>query len=513
MSASTLRTRIVLALLGVAFGLVATPGHAQSRTGFAVSRYEPSERGSDWFVVDALDLRGRSRPSVGVTLDYAYKPLVVHDADQNERLALVRHQLFTHFGGAVVLAERLRLGVNLPVAVLQDGEATFVGGEALSAATAPAIGDLRLAADLRIVGRYRAPIALAVGIRGWLPTGLRSQFTSDGSVRVSPQLLASGELGIFAWAARAAVVYRGRDDAYAGTPLGSEVAIAAGAGLRVGRFLFGPEVFSATRLDSDAFLGRDGTPADAALGIHYDHPSGLRIAAAIGSGLTRGYGSPTMRALASVEWGAPIPLAPADRDKDGISDVSDACPDWPGVPSGDPEQNGCPLPERLPDEDTDGDGIWDRDDACPTAKGVATPDPMTNGCAAGAPRQLALVTKTEILIAEQVRFATDSAELLGASDVILEAVKRLLDEHPEIRKVRVEGHTDDLGDSAYNDDLSARRADSVAVWLREHGIDAARLETAGFGSRRPIESNTTEEGRARNRRVVFTIVERGAPKP
>lgn len=499
---------ILASLSGSALHLGSTTDAlAQSQSGFALNRFEPAERGSEWFVVDGLDLRGRARPSLGVTLDYAHKPLVVYDSRGNERLALARHQLFAHIGAAVVLFDRVRLGAELPVAVYQDGEAAVVGGEALSAATAPAFGDLRLTADVRVAGRYKDPITVALGVRGWLPTGLPSQFTSDGAVRIGPQVIAGGALGAVAWAARAAFVHRDRDGSYAGTGLGSELALAAGAGLRIGRLFAGPELFLSTGF-GEAFFEKHSTPVDAVIGVHYTDPSGVRVGAALGSGLTHGSGSPVLRALASVEWGASIASLPSDRDRDGVADNSDACPDWPGIASADPELNGCPPPEHVPDEDADADGIWDREDACPTVKGIRTADRMTSGCPEGTPRQLAVVTKTEIRIGEQVRFETARAELVSESDTILTAVKETLDAHPEIRRVRVEGHTDAVGDPAYNDELSNRRAASVVKWLTEHGIAGSRLESVGYGSRRPLDSNASDDGRARNRRVVFTILER-----
>ena len=85
-------------------------------------------------------------------------------------------------GGSVVVAGRLRLALEVPVALYQDGESAVVDGVTLSPSTAPAFGDVRLAADVRVVGNHGEPFSLALGVRGWLPTGLRSQFTSDGSV-------------------------------------------------------------------------------------------------------------------------------------------------------------------------------------------------------------------------------------------------------------------------------------------------------------------------------------------
>jgi OOP family OmpA-OmpF porin len=123
-------------------------------------------------------------------------------------------------------------------------------------------------------------------------------------------------------------------------------------------------------------------------------------------------------------------------------------------------------------------------------------------------KPLATVTPTEIKIEESVKFETDSATLLASSDVILTEVKRVLEEHPEIKKLRVEGHTDNVGDDQYHFDLSTRRATSVVAWLVDHGVSSDRLTSQGFGSKQPIDTNETEAGRANNRRVVFKIVER-----
>jgi outer membrane protein OmpA-like peptidoglycan-associated protein len=358
-----------------------------------------------------------------------------------------------------VALDRVRLAVDAPFAIYQDGEAAVVGGERLTAASSPAFGDLRLAADVRVIGDHGAPFSLAVGARGWLPTGLRSQFTSDDSIRISPQVLAAGALGVFVWATRLAVVYRSRDDAYAGRSLGSEIFAAAGAGLRSrnDRLFVGPELAAASTFTSGAtFLGKRETPVEWSFGAHYDLLPRVRAGAGVGGGLGHGYGAPLLRGLVSIEWvTAPVRVAQHE----------DIAP---------------------PEEHTPWEG---------------------GGEEAPAPRKpLAVMTESEIRIEEQLRFATDSAELVGESDAVLAAVKRVLEEHPEVR-IRIEGHTDSVGDPAYNDDLSARRAESVKGWLVRNGIDPSRLESVGLGSKEPIDTNDTEAGRAKNRRVVFRILE------
>jgi outer membrane protein OmpA-like peptidoglycan-associated protein len=187
---------------------------------------------------------------------------------------------------------------------------------------------------------------------------------------------------------------------------------------------------------------------------------------------------------------------PPDRDGDGIIDKQDACPDLKGIPSSDPEQNGCPG-------DTDGDGIRDDKDACPKEKGKADPDPEKNGCPA-----LVRVTEKEIVILQQVQFKTASDVILPASDDLLTQVAEVLREHPELKRVEVQGHTDNRGNANFNQNLSQRRAASVVKWLTTRGgVEASRFESKGYGMSEPIDTNDTEQGRQKNRRVQFKILE------
>ena len=162
----------------------------------------------------------------------------------------------------------------------------------------------------------------------------------------------------------------------------------------------------------------------------------------------------------------------------------------------DPKTNGCP-----PDTDRDHDGIKNEDDACPDEAGKADPDPKKNGC----PK--AFVRDGQIQILEQVRFATASAVITRGpdSESVLQAVADVLTGHPEIKKIRVEGHTDNRGNAASNKKLSAARAAAVVKWLTAHGVDGSRLASEGHGQEVPIADNKTEDGRRQNRRVEFHI--------
>jgi outer membrane protein OmpA-like peptidoglycan-associated protein len=185
------------------------------------------------------------------------------------------------------------------------------------------------------------------------------------------------------------------------------------------------------------------------------------------------------------EDGCPDP----DNDGDGVLDAKDKCP----TAQGPVENNGCA------DTDTDGDGIVDRLDNCPEEKGTE----KNRGCKT---KQLVVITKNQLQILDQVKFVTGSAKLSPASNKLLDNIARVLLSHLEIWKVKVEGHTDNVGNSEKNLKLSQDRAASVVAYLVKKGVAPERLEAAGFGDTKPIDDNSTKKGRTQNRRVEFNIV-------
>jgi OOP family OmpA-OmpF porin len=99
-----------------------------------------------------------------------------------------------------------------------------------------------------------------------------------------------------------------------------------------------------------------------------------------------------------------------------------------------------------------------------------------------------------------VLFDFNKSTLKPESDAVLQQVLALLQKTPALQ-LQVQGHTDNVGDDAYNQTLSESRAKSVMAWLTSHGIAAARLSFKGFGKAMPVATNDTDEGRAKNRRV------------
>jgi outer membrane protein OmpA-like peptidoglycan-associated protein len=213
-----------------------------------------------------------------------------------------------------------------------------------------------------------------------------------------------------------------------------------------------------------------------------------------------------------------------DTDGDGIPDPQDSCITVPGLPEfhGCPDTDGDGIPdpqdscitEKGPIEfhgcpDTDGDGLIDKLDSCPLVKG-----PISNkGCPVvekkAEPVKVELTKEEEEVINKvfkNLEFETAKATIRESSFPSLDELAKLLVKKQNF-KLLIDGHTDNVGGAAYNMKLSQNRANSVKTYLVNKGIDASRITAKGYGMTKPIASNKTKEGRQKNRRVEFTIVE------
>jgi OmpA-OmpF porin, OOP family len=199
------------------------------------------------------------------------------------------------------------------------------------------------------------------------------------------------------------------------------------------------------------------------------------------------------------EDGCPEP----DNDLDGLLDAADKCPlDAEDLESFE-DEDGCPDP------DNDKDSVLDVQDQCPNEPGSPTDEPI--GCPKAS---LVLVTDCEVKITQQIHFEYNKDKIRPESFPILDAVVEVLQKNAEI-KIEVQGHTDNRGGSAYNRDLSNRRAGSVRKYLVARGVPPERLTSIGYGFDRPLVDNSTEQNRALNRRVQFVRTEgtkEGCPK-
>ncbi|MEI9940028.1 MAG: OmpA family protein [Pseudomonadota bacterium] len=127
-----------------------------------------------------------------------------------------------------------------------------------------------------------------------------------------------------------------------------------------------------------------------------------------------------------------------------------------------------------------------------------------------APVAAAVVVKGDsVQIPGQIEFDTGKATFKagGGSDAVVDQLKIFLDQNPKVTKLRIEGHTDNVGAADANQTLSGQRALTVKNAAVAKGVKKERLLAVGFGQNKPIGDNTTEEGRAKNRRTEFRIAE------
>jgi OOP family OmpA-OmpF porin len=183
-----------------------------------------------------------------------------------------------------------------------------------------------------------------------------------------------------------------------------------------------------------------------------------------------------------------------DNDADGVPDTTDNCRNEAEDPDGFNDPDGCP------DLDNDQDSLVDLQDHCPNE-----PGPVDNH---GCPRVFEHLQITQHGVRFRVEFDLNRATLRPGAAATLDEVVQYLGQ-PQNRALRYEvgGHTSSEGSRQHNERLSAARAATVRTYLIGHGIEPSRLTSRGYGPRQPLESNTTSEGRAANRRVELNEID------
>ncbi|MCF8465074.1 MAG: DUF5723 family protein [Flavobacteriales bacterium] len=205
-----------------------------------------------------------------------------------------------------------------------------------------------------------------------------------------------------------------------------------------------------------------------------------------------------------------------DRDEDGILDNEDACPDEAGPI----ENKGCPWGDRdgdtvldnvdrcpdvpgpvdnggCPYQDSDGDGVIDLEDECPR-----TPGPIENKGCPVIEKEEQEVLNTAF---ENLEFETGSDIIAASSYESLDRLAELLVKKPDYR-LRISGHTDNVGSDENNMKLSEKRSKAVSQYLKNKGVNTDKFIVEWFGESKPAYPNDTNEGRQKNRRVEMNVV-------
>lgn len=484
-------------------------------------------------------------------------------SDQFTAYATMGFQVLNRATLAVSLPVTLAQGGQNP----NYGSSSLSGGPNTTVVTTDGahLNDMRL--DLRVILARTANEKGAIAGHAALlpPAGSNTNFGGDGSTSGLFMVHAEYDFNWLILTANTGVHFRPRNSinnprppADNGLGIGNEWRWAVGGFIpfKAGKYRLGATIFGQTGIESDSIIG-DTVFRGRNSPIEWNVEGRVRFGpkeqfwagGGAGSLLANGYGAPDLRLLAFAgvytnifDSDAKSPERKAalrekwrterttDTDKDGIPDDIDACPSEPEDHEGSDPNDGCPMPpdrdgdgisdqydkcpdqpedkdgiedgDGCPEDDFDKDGVPDATDACPKEPGAPSPDPKRNGCP-----QFIKMENGRVDILQQVHFQSGSSNILPDSFPMLQEIANLLKANQSIKKMSIEGHTDDRGDDKMNEKLSQGRAESVMRWMTQHGVETPRLEAHGYGEAKPIADNATDKGRAANRRVEFKILE------
>ncbi|MDH5670673.1 MAG: OmpA family protein [Myxococcales bacterium] len=511
-----MRYRVLLLVLLAVFADSAlaqpasTNGPTSGPRGIDPVANKPSPAIDSFLTLSGTRTGGAGSYQLDLWLDYNMGLLAFQLGD--EKLGdLIQHRIDLHLQGAVAVTDWLELAAGLPLTAYQvDGfdELEAQTGFVDTPPSSTALGDLRLMGRAAILRDGPAPLGLAFILEARGLTGDAESFVGENGLLLFPRLALEKSLGdALRLTLEAGYRYRTKAGRYLNLYTGDEFATGLGASYKLPT---GPSLKSALigelQVSTQArapftFEASDAlkTPMEALVGwrAQFGRNWHFTIGAGRGIAVTPGYGREALRVLASIRYAEVKEPGQGDKggndsednDSDGVLNIDDRCPDEAGAA----ELDGCP--------DRDVDGIPDVDDECPDEPGV----PKSNGCPPSEP--LVVYREGELMVFGAITFDSGQDTILEESFPVLDMAAQVLKDHPEITKVRVDGHTDSIGGDRDNLQLSDRRAAAVKRYLNEKGIAAERLESQGFGETEPVDSNATALGRAKNRRVAFTMLE------
>jgi outer membrane protein OmpA-like peptidoglycan-associated protein len=564
-----LKSTYALVLLTLITGLLARPARAQQNL-FYLDRLQISGAPNDGFAVFRPKMHDETRYYAMAALGFTYNPLrrdtVTNSETANQIEDPVQSQLITYIVVGTEIANRFGFNMALPILTYASyGENPTAYQVVENADRKLALHDMRFDARVRAYESDSHKYRLGFGAAVFAPTG-NSAGAFTGDAATTTWLFGSGEIdfGKFFIAGNLGPHFKpqsGINGAEGVLAVGSEARWTLGAyvPLRDDRIRLGLEFFGTTGLqklnnnisagEQNTIFGSRNTSTEwlAQGRFLLDKKGHWQTMAGLGTRITGGYGAPDLRMLVSLGYwftlsdkiprsGAPryamenvdekvsdrdgdgypddIDKCPdikedgkpphpsdgcpadADRDGDGIPDSEDACPDVPEDKDGIQDQDGCP------EQDADNDGVPDGEDRCPTTPGKAAKIAEKNGC----PSLISFNDDGEIKLLEPIQFETGKSTIKAVSFPILDEVVALMNSRKDLR-VGVYGHTDSVGADEMNLRLSKDRAAACVRYLVNKGIAESRLQSEGFGETKPIATNETPEGRAKNRRTEFKVLQ------
>lgn len=460
----------------------------------------------------------------GLAVGWQHEPLVYRYGDGREEV-LIQQATQVSLVGAVSFG-RVMAGVDLPAML-------GVRGDDLSAP--PALGDVSVEARLSLLDpQARAGLALLGQV--WVPTtsGELTPWASEQS-RAQVGLAGHRDLGDLRMALNLGTRLQPRA-AYGDQVLDDALDLRAGAVWRPIEALSLSGDLTALLSYAEPSLLDGGSPVEALLGVSTWFGDGWTAGVAAGAGLNDGIGAPQARLIASVRY-TPKRVWDAPSEAVAVEPLASLPPPppppvvAPAPPPAPPAIGVIEVRVTGPDHEPI-EATWTADGAPrSTLRGGVGQIELPAGAhslevsapgfvaasfqievQAGGQELLNLslrpaavtITRERLVITERIYFDTNRATLRPVSLAVLDEVAEVLMAHPEIQRLRVEGHTDAQGPDLVNLRLSELRAAAVRDYLVSRGVAAERLSAVGYGETRPLEGAATPDSEL-NRRVEFVI--------
>ncbi|MCP4680404.1 MAG: OmpA family protein [Deltaproteobacteria bacterium] len=520
------RSLIFLIVLFTAFVTRGEIAHAQSDgEGISIETFKPSSSMNSIFETALPRPKDNLEWSLGGLISYAHTPMrretsIVDTDIVEDEAEAVAARVAVDLYGALGLLGFAEIGLVIPVIAFQTGEGTTIGGSIQPAG----IGDPRI----ELKARFLEVSGFNLGA-GAIITAPIGHYASSGSDLLGnttptgePKILVSYSAGPVVLALNAGFLLRPKSVASNYTQTHALTWNAA-FGFDIWDFDEPGGLRLAVETNGEAGIHFDSlveTPMEALLGAKYRTEDDLILIAGAGPGMSTAVGTPAFRVFVGLAFDKVRRNCPAgpedidgfedydkcidpDNDQDGILDVNDKCPDDPEDFDKFEDDDGCP------ETDNDRDTIPDKVDKCPMIPEDTDKFEDDDGCPEEGPGKATVkITDSQLLISSKIYFDFDKATIKEVSYSILDAVAEALNAHTHIKKTQIEGHTDNEGTEEYNQNLSEQRAKAVMDYLIGKKVQPERLTYKGYGFSKPKASNRTEEGKAINRRVEFTILDK-----
>lgn len=440
-------TRVILTI-GLAITIIgglATPGYTKLLNVDTIL-FDPVTDGGRYFNIQDAQTLPQWRFHTGVYFDYAHEPLEVRDVGTGARTGVVNDLIMSHFQGALGLVDWFEAGLSIPVVFYQ----TYRDPNAVTAVpkeTHSGLGDIRFETKFRILDNYRYPIGIALVPFMTFPTGNSDYYLGNGKITAGVKAAIEGNIINRVW-----------------------ISMNWGYQYLPGERQYYPRNVDAV-IDDLMIYG---------LAVHGKINDMWSLIAEL-------YGETVLKTAYKSLRQTPL------IGRGGVKFTPRFHGSWRGMSFAVGAGGGL-------------------------TKGVGNPDfHILAGVNYRVPRIVELKEpgaaevdarlEEKIIITQTIHFEFASSSIRSISYPILDDVAELLKRNPQITKVQVEGHTDWIGSDAYNLRLSQRRAQSVVDYLVNHGVSRDRLIPVGYGESKPIADNNTDEGRAKNRRTEFTVIQ------